>query len=302
SRRIRLKRPVPSPKARQALAPPPKAEPAPPPKKVVDRTSVSPPSAAGGPTKEPIQKPSGAIGLVRDPTKLDLNVQLQAKPEDVLLPPPPPPDPSPIVRLKLKRTAGGGFLYKTPTFSAQIEPDGHVVIQDRLVQGVISPGEVVQGHGVQPLIIKPPMAGVKFDVTDVVMTAVGDDPYLHRKLTFLEETSELRAELAARACEERLSKALYTLRSDLEQIWDDSTVPAARRRLQLFQLWDDCAEATDDETVVGYAEQARATIIAFIQERLPETSAFAYSSAELIALNRRRHSSVAFDPYASFGE
>ncbi|MEL7372436.1 MAG: hypothetical protein AAFN74_26165, partial [Myxococcota bacterium] len=245
---------------------------------------------------------NSGIGLVRDPSKLDLSVRPQVTPEDALLPPPPPPDPGPIARLKLKRTAGGGFLYTAPTFSAQIAPDGQVVIRDRLVKGVLSPGGIERGPGVQPLIIKPPMVGVKLDVTDLVMSAVGDDPYLHRKLTFLEETSDLRAELAAQACQQRLKKALYTLRSDLERIWDDAATPAKRRRYQLFRLWDDCAEATDDETVVGYAEQARATIIAFIRERLPQSSIFAYSTAELIALNRRRHSSVAFEPYNAFGE
>jgi hypothetical protein len=50
---------------------------------------------------------------------------------------------------------------------------------------------------------------------------------------------------------------------------------------------------------VRVADQIRATSLAFVAERLPESSPLAYSAAELAALNGRRTSKARFEPYVS---
>ncbi len=55
-------------------------------------------------------------------------------------------------------------------------------------------------------------------------------------------------------------------------------------------MWDDCAE---DE--VG--RRARAAIVAFVRETLPQGSPGAFAESELRALNRERLSRAPFRPY-----
>ena len=239
----------------------------------------------------------GASGSVRDLATIDLELRPLPPPgSDPLLPAPKAKTPQ---KLPLQPMAGGGYRYDDPTFSARIEADGTLVLRDKGPQIDVSPGSIRPGLGVEPMIIEPPSISVSIDVTDVVMRLAGDDPYYHRKLTFVRETLELRVELAKAACQERLTEALYTLKSDLQQIWDDRTIPLSVRRRHIFQIWDDCADDTDDQKIAGYADQARATVMAFIQDQLPANSAYAYPEPELVALNRRRKSKALFDPYGS---
>ncbi len=243
-----------------------------------------------------------AAGSVRDLSKIDLNVRVEMSPEGQgLLPPPPPPPPGVIEQLSLRPTADGGYRYEDKVMWARIHADGQVTIQDRVVNVVVSPGTVKPGDGVRPVIIRPPMVGMEVDMTDVIMRAVGDDPYLSRKLRFLEQTADLRAELAATAYRATVVNTIMSLTAELRALWDDEKVPIELRRRELFQLWDDC-EDDPNESAAKYGAQARATILAFIRRRLPASSPKAYSPPELRLLNQRRRSVVPFDPYGTLGE
>lgn len=272
----------------------------PPPPSVEDRPSAGDESSESrkgvAEVRAPEPDPAAGAGSVRDLSRIDLSVRPSGPPLPALFPPSSvdKKELDPVERFALKPQAGGGYRYDDSTFSARIAPDGQVTIKDKV------PGLAVAETGPEgdrPMIFKPPVVGVDVDVTDMIMRAAGDDPYFHRKLTFLEQTRDLRIEMATAACERRLKRAIYDLKADLERVWSDVSVPVHVRRQQLFQLWDDCAEGDDDETVVDYAEQARATIIAFIREELPATSTLAFTEQELLSLNRRRRSSIVFDPY-----
>ncbi len=262
---------------------------------------------AGAPPSAPVASGdragggSSAEGSVRDLSKLDLRLKPKTDdPPGVVLPPVPKPPPARrtiVEGLDLRPTNDGGYVYADSAFGAKIAADGQVVIWNKLPGVEISPGEVLPGDGVQPWIIKPPMVGFQIDITDVVMRLAGDDPYQHRKLRFLEKTLPLRAQMAEEACQERLTRAIIDLKGDLERLWADASVPVEVRRRQLFQMWDDCADDPRDGNLVGYGDQARATVIAFIKAKLPATSLYAYTPAELVALNRRRRSALRFDPY-----
>lgn len=155
------------------------------------------------------------------------------------------------------------------------------------------PPEQSQGKNT---VLVPGIAGGSFDVTDVVMRAVGQDPYASKKLAFLDATRDERAGIARRREAVDLTDAVAGLRRHLEALWRRGDLDARRRRAVLFELWDECAErGTKDE--LAAAEQARATIVGFIRRRLPAGSAAAYPTAELEALNRRRTSHRRFAPY-----
>ena len=258
-----------------------------------DGAVVVPPGAGG----------RRSIGGVRDLSKVDLALRPRADKVPTLLDAPPQlKSDGKKDDVKLMPIEGGGYRYEDSTFVARIAADGQVEIRDKWPEVGINPGSVEFLEGPQPLIIRPPSFVIKIDFTDVIMRAVGDDPYLHRKLTFLEKTLDFRVKLAAEACSERLTQAIYDLKTDLELIWADTAVSATVRRQQLFQVWDDCADGPDDAKLAGYGDQARATVIAFIKTELPAASPLAFTRGELVALNRRRRSSSSFDPYGTFGQ
>lgn len=214
-------------------------------------------------------------GSVRDPARVDLTLRAAPPgPELVRRARPGPRGP----QLNLRPDGKGGYVVRDGEFTALIGPDGTIAFKDKTA--------LQRWHGVS----------YEIDVTDVVMRIAGDDPYRHAKLRVLQETAGLRAELAAQACEERLRTSLAELQGKLTTIWEDPGLAVDRRRALLFKMWDDCAEDGDEE-VLTHANQARATIEAFVQKHLPEGSSFAFTEAELFALNERRISRARFEPY-----
>ena len=120
------------------------------------------------------------------------------------------------------------------------------------------------------------------------------DPYRYEKEKFMENTTKLRTELTSRARKDRLESSLAALPGRLEQIWSDVNHSARERRSVLYAMW---REATGTEDEVGTAgRKARATIEAFIRDRLPEGSEDAFTDAELRRYNARA-GAVKFDPY-----
>ena len=110
----------------------------------------------------------------------------------------------------------------------------------------------------------------------------------------MDNTSKLRAELTARARKDRLEQSLAALPGRLDQVWSDLNHSARQRRGLLYAMWREAAGSDDEVGVAG--RKARATIEAFIRERLPEGSEDAFTDDELRRYNARG-GGIKFDPY-----
>jgi hypothetical protein len=265
TRRPKPATPVPEPSEAPPVAPQPGSAAQAGPTAVAGGEGPSVPPGVGAP----------GVGGVRDPAQVDLT--LHAAPPGPALAPAAPAAPGGR-RLNLRPDGRGGYVVRESQFQAFIGPDGSIAFQDKTA--------LQKWHGVS----------YEVDLTEVVMRIAGDDPYRYDKLQVLKETQGLRAELYKAACESRLRTSLEQLQGRLTALWGDGSLSAARRRALVFQMWDDCAEEGSPE-VLRHAEQARATIEAFVQRHLPEGSPQAFSEAELLALNERRVSRVRFEPY-----
>ncbi len=181
---------------------------------------------------------------------------------------------------------GGGYTWDATGFEAHVGADGAVSFRDkswiRTDDVLVLPGFLM-------------MAGT-FDVTELAMREVGQDPYQSAKLRFLEQTFDARAAMRMRSDRVVMARALNRLPGYLGNVWQyQGWSPALRRRI-LFALWDECAEHGNQLLRTGGA-QARATIEAFVRRELPAGSPEGFTDAELEALNRRRTSEHVFDPY-----
>jgi hypothetical protein len=168
-----------------------------------------------------------------------------------------------------------GYHYDGPSFSAKIAMDGRVTFDDHSIRD-----------------FKGLSGG--FDLTDIAMRNHHQDPYRYEKERFMENTNKLRNELTTKARRDRLESSLAALPGHLEQIWSDAGHSARERRSVLYAMWRE-ASGSDDE--VGAAgKKARATIEAFIRDRLPEGSENAFTDDELRRFNARA-GTVKFEPY-----
>lgn len=168
-----------------------------------------------------------------------------------------------------------GYHYDGPSFSAKIAMDGHVTFDDHSIRD-----------------FKGLSGG--FDLTDLAMRGHHQDPYRYEKEKFMDNTSKLRAELTAKARKERLESSLASLPSHLEQIWTDASRSPRERRGVLYAMWREAAGSDDEVGAAG--KKARATIEAFIRERLPEGSPDAFTDDELRRFNARG-GGMRFEPY-----
>ncbi len=137
----------------------------------------------------------------------------------------------------------------------------------------------------------------RLDLNDLILRALGDDPYAFDKRKLAQATAPARDAMARAACKEDLREALGNMRAELRRIWV-SELPVAEKKSLFFGLWDQCLEEGPAD-VVQVADQIRATILAFVAEKLPEASPLAYSAAELRTLNDMRTSKARFEPYPS---
>lgn len=170
---------------------------------------------------------------------------------------------------------GDGYHYDGPSFSAKIAMDGHVTFDDHSIRD-----------------FKGLSGG--FDLTDLAMRGHKQDPYRYEKEKFMDNTSKLRGELTAKARKDRLESSLAALPGHLDQVWSDVGRSARERRGVLYALWREAAGSDDEVGAAG--RKARATIEAFIRERLPEGSQDAFTDDELRRFNARA-GAVKFEPY-----
>ena len=170
---------------------------------------------------------------------------------------------------------GDGYHYSGPSFSATIAMDGHVTFDDHSIRD-----------------FKGLSGG--FDLTDIAMRGHKQDPYRYEKEKFMENTSKLRTELTSKARRDRLESSLAALPGRLEETWGDLNRSARERRGTLYAMWREAAGSDDEVGAAG--KKARATIEAFIRDRLPEGSENAYTDDEMRRFNSRA-GGVRFDPY-----
>jgi hypothetical protein len=190
---------------------------------------------------------------------------------------PPRSGKTPRARSEIVPDGKGAYRADDLTFTAKIDRDGRVHIEDRAN---------LQGG---------PTSGT-FDVSDAIMRSAGQDPYYRRKALFLERTREQRAAMSVDERQVTLRDSLRKLPEHLSEIWAHTAWPVAQRRRVIFELWDECAEQGPDD-IASAGTAARITIVAFIRKHLPEGSAHAYPEAEIQALNKARRSRQRFAPY-----
>lgn len=175
------------------------------------------------------------------------------------------------------------YRYEGPVFRARIAKDGTVSFTD---QPNFSASLLPYMNGQFVLGI-----GGRFDINDAIDSAQGAELYPAEKRWFLEQTADLRRELATRARSEALATGARQLRGEIEHILDDASLSPAQKRARVFALWDSCSP--DDTGSLG-----QQVIEDFVRERMPRGSELGYGEQELAVLNRNRASHRRFDPYA----
>jgi hypothetical protein len=167
---------------------------------------------------------------------------------------------------RLQRRPDGTQAWVGPRLTGVIHPDGSVTFED---QGN------VQTNGFS--------ASGTFDLTEAIMGASGQDPLRAERDYFMRHTEELRGRLEAAHRRQEMERGLRTLPGRLDRVWATTSRSPASRRRHIFELWDEMAS---DES----GRRARAIVIEWIRQQLPEASADAYTAAEHGRLNARRQS------------
>lgn len=240
-----------------------------------------------------------------------------------------PPPPGVEATGRLAPHGGGRYRSNEGVFTADVAADGSVTIKDHrnLNVHLALPGPKTIGHGIadwyesdkgpygtdgkralenqvsgsvdkddRSKAAVVPVLGGGFDVGDMLMRRHGQDPYASRKLAYLDATRDERVEIGNRHRAEQLAQAAKLMQKNLDRMWTSVRELAARKQA-LFEMWDECAE-TGEPAVVEAGAAARRLVVGFIRARLPAGSATAYTTAELAAYTRRKHSSQEFAPYA----
>jgi hypothetical protein len=140
-----------------------------------------------------------------------------------------------------------------------------------------------------PTAVMIPLIGGKLDPLERAMRARGEDPYASKKLATLDATRDERAAIGAAHQSQQLARATRLMAENLARVWGTTTDPAARKQAA-FELWDECAESGDAETVAA-GEAARRLVIEFLHAHQ-----VAFTPAELAAFDRAKHSAQRFAP------
>ena len=140
-----------------------------------------------------------------------------------------------------------------------------------------------------------PLFAGKLDITSFLMRKTGvGDAYSSRKLKLLDDTRAERIQIGAAHRAEQLARSAELVRRNLDALARAALSPAARRAA-LFALWDECTEGEDDAGRAG--DRARAMVIGWIRQHLPEGTPDAFAPDEIARLDAQRTSSQHFTPY-----
>jgi len=221
--------------------------------------------------------------------------------------------------LGLGRQRDGSLLYVDPgkRFTASVNADGSVRFGNRW--GRDQHGKRMHGSGRALRQIGPsgvgaigglPMTGP----TEWLLALQGQERDAAAKTAFLNQTRDLRIQLAVNFTLNLLAARLAELNQELLGLMADGSRVLAERRALLFQRWDECDERVSqglpaggelpteavsmiDQARLEAAGRARRNIEAFIRRQLPRGTPRGYTAAELAEFNRRRVSVEVFDPY-----
>ncbi len=182
-------------------------------------------------------------------------------------------------RFGVYRNPDGSYTADHGSFIARVDRGGRVTFQDRAGFTAGSAWGVVGALG-------------------LVGTFGNQEPNYRHKQYFLERTFDERLSMRADDDARVMHAALANLPAYLAAIWHYDPWSVTTRKRVLFELWDECAElGSADLREAGAA--ARAIIDEFIRRYVPEDGEYAYTVAELRALNAERTSAHAFDPYGT---
>jgi hypothetical protein len=200
-------------------------------------------------------------------------------------------DPPDVIHHPVGKQVQGGRTTSSG-LGVKVGGDGSIRFRDPAVVQDVKPG----------LGVLPGMVGVggRFDINDLTERAAGNDPYSYEKHKIAEATFEDRLCLAQEAALRRKQDGLFHLKERLEGLLQVPGLTPERRREVVFEWWDECLDDTADGQP-NFGAAARATILVFIRRVFPPGGPDAYSPTELAALNGRRASRSAFDPYGTFG-
>jgi hypothetical protein len=182
---------------------------------------------------------------------------------------------------ELRPSGGGTYESHHTTFSAHVNRDGTVKLDD-----------TPDFSG--PHLGKGGMEG-RMGIDDWFMRRHGIDPYSSEKLKWLDRTRDERVAIGKEFRKEQLAHSAQYMQRNLQWVWQSTTDPV-RRKQAVFQLWDDVAETGEPELVEGGAA-ARAYLVGFIRTHLPKGSPNGFTDEELAKLNARKQSSATFAPY-----
>jgi hypothetical protein len=200
---------------------------------------------------------------------------------------------------RTRRNGKQVFRDATGRFTATLGADGRIKFKDMPIA-----------------ISRDPMTGAPKGLgmpglAEGLRAASGTELYQQEKKRLLEETFDLRLQLAIGFARDKVDRRLKSLYRELLAQWQDDGESEAERRKALFQRWDECEEglplalpgfagaATSelDDLRRSAGDQARETIESFIRRQLPAGSPQAYTDEELRRLNASRHSRARFAPY-----
>lgn len=298
---------APAAEAPDRRAPPPRTTPdSPAPQADAPATPELPasPASPDAPAGAAPQPGSGLLKLrgtgVPRPSSLRPSVVMPKTPPKALPPkvgpalPPSKPrttdrEPRSLAEAGFKPRGDGTYRYRDPTqaFKAVLHPNGRVEFKFK----------ASQLH--------------RLGLNDALLAGSGPELFQRAKKELLANTFELRMNMATGWAEAQMKTQLKQLSAQLLSTWKQSGVPGSQRRMQIFELWDECEESFEvdakgvdapiesrlDKARAKAGNKARAKIVEFIGRHLPETSKDAYARAELDKLNRKRHSRQRFEPY-----
>lgn len=195
----------------------------------------------------------------------------------------------------------GTQVFRDPTgrFTATLQADGRLKFRDMPV--AISRDPITgapKGVG---------MAGL----AEGLRAASGQELYHEDKKRLLEQTFELRLQIAIAFARDGIERRLQSLYRELLADWGDTSTSEAERREALFRRWDECEEGLPvslpgfgqaqgseiDDLRRSAGTEARETIERFVRRQLPAGSPQAFTAEELRRLNASRRSRDRFAPY-----
>lgn len=173
--------------------------------------------------------------------------------------------------VELVEQKDGTYVSEKTTYKAKVNRDGTVEFKDK-------------ANWQQKSIFN-----AEFDVTDAFMRNHGQDPYAAEKLKYLDRTRDQRVEIGKRYRKEQLGQSAQLMATNLARLWSMTADPA-KRKDELFALWDECAETGDEDLVFG-GEAARQLLVNWIHAKH-----VVFTQAELAAFNAKRKSKATFAP------